>query len=157
MIIGMIYLHIIESSIPYGALDGIVWIGIDAIETIEHKRRIDIAKSLSTCIAQIRLGESVFQSGKHMVNILHTLAQLQFTESKQVILYVFHKEMLRIEPHVPHSLKISKQGVGTMVHTMSVNPKKTTLVAVISLGMLVSHGSAAVIAHQAIHQLPNSL
>lgn len=101
MIIGMIYLHIIESSIPYGALDGIVWIGIDAVETIEHKRRIDIAKSLSTCITQIRLGESVFQPGKHMVNILHTLAQLQITESKQVILYVFTKKCFGLNPMSP--------------------------------------------------------
>ena len=49
----MIYLHIIKSTVSHGTLDGIIWIGLYAVKTVQNKSRIHVTETLPTHIAQV--------------------------------------------------------------------------------------------------------
>ena len=150
----MLHLHIKKATVSYRPLDGIVWIGSNTVQTIQDERRIDESKPLTAYISQIRLGKPVFQTSHHMVDILIAFPQIQSMEPFDILNNLIHIEMLGLESHFIHLLQIGQQRICTMIYSMSINPKKSSMIAIISLGMQVGNSRTRIIVHQAIHQSP---
>ncbi len=86
----MLHLHIKKATVSHSPLDGMRMDWGRCCPDDSGRMKDDESKSLTAYISQIRLGEPVFQTSHHMVDILVAFPQIQAVESFQILSNLIH-------------------------------------------------------------------
>ena len=151
----MVHLHIKEPPESYRAPDGIIRVGNQRIQAVQHEVGIHITKALTGNVSQIRFGKPVLQSSHHPVHLVLLSVQVKVSESLDVFRNLIHKKASLIESEFIYSFQKREQRIGTMIYTMTVNPQEAATVLIIFPSMEVGNKTVFILLHEAIHQSSN--
>ena len=90
-VIRQVHLDVEKTSVSYRSADGVGSVRLERVESVEQKRRIRVAKSLSCSVSQISLGQFVFQSAEDVIDGM-SFVKPHFACDLDVVLDVLHAE-----------------------------------------------------------------
>ena len=144
--VGMLHLQVEERPIALS-----LRICISEIQPVEDICGIDKAKALPADIAEISLGEVIFQSGRHLACRV-ALVEVERPHSLQVSSDLRNPELCLAEADAVHFLQVSQQSVGTAVHAFPADPNEGAVTQIIAFHPTVHQHRVVVVADHRVQR-----